>query len=129
MREPLAYYLDQEYPYLVIPDHVDGGYVIRYPDLPGCITQVDDPAEIASMAEEIKELWLASEHEHGEEIPPPAGGSDYSGKFVVRLPRSLHRSLAEAAEREGVSLNAYVTAVLARSDAQRRIERRREAIE
>ena len=31
----------------------------------------------------------------------------YSGKFVVRVPKSLHRSLAAAAEREGVSLNQY----------------------
>lgn len=38
----------------------------------------------------------------------------YSGKFVARLPKSLHRELAQAAEREGVSLNALVNVALAR---------------
>lgn len=33
---------------------------------------------------------------------------DYSGKLVLRIPRSLHRALKEAAEMEGVSLNQYM---------------------
>ena len=127
-RQPLAFYLAQPYPYVVEPDHEEGGFVVSFPDLPGCMTQVEDAAEIASMADEIRELWLTSAWEQDLEIPLPVA-VDYSGKFVVRLPRSLHRSLAEAAEREDVSLNAYVTAVLARGDAQRRVERRLEALE
>jgi len=35
-----------------------------------------------------------------------------SGKFVVRLPRSLHAALEAEAEREGVSLNQLVVAKL-----------------
>ncbi len=128
MREPLSYYLNQAYPYTVTPDLEDGGFVIHFPDLPGCMTQVDDPAEIASMADEIRVLWLRSEYAHGDDIPLPVDVADYSGKFVVRLPRSLHRALAESAERDGVSLNAYVTAVLARGDAQRAVERRLDAL-
>lgn len=127
MRQPLAFYLDQPYPYVVEPDAEVGGYVISYPDLPGCMTQVEDAAEIAPMADEIRELWLESVWKQGLDIPLPAP-VEYSGKFVVRLPRSLHRALAESAERDGVSLNAYVTAVLARGDAQRAVERRLEAL-
>ncbi len=33
---------------------------------------------------------------------------DYSGKLVLRIPRSLHKSLKEAAKVEGVSLNQYM---------------------
>lgn len=40
---------------------------------------------------------------------------EYSGKFLVRLPKSLHRQLAEEAEREGVSLNQWITAILSRA--------------
>ena len=39
---------------------------------------------------------------------------EFSGKVVLRIPRSLHRSLKEAADREGVSLNQYVLYKLAR---------------
>jgi predicted RNase H-like HicB family nuclease len=110
-RLPLSYYLEQEYPYTVIPD--EGSYFIKFPDLPGCMTQVESPAEIAAMAEEIRTLWIEGEYEDGHDIPEPVSTSGYSGKFVVRLPKSLHRELAEGAEREGVSLNAWVNHLLA----------------
>lgn len=41
-----------------------------------------------------------------------------SGKFVVRLPRSLHAALEAEAEREGVSLNQLVVAKLAMQMSQ-----------
>ncbi|MCA1670005.1 MAG: type II toxin-antitoxin system HicB family antitoxin, partial [Thermomicrobia bacterium] len=53
---------------------------------------------------------------------------EYSGKFNLRLPRSLHRKLAESADQEGVSLNQYAMQVLARGDAQTKIERHLEAL-
>lgn len=48
-----------------------------------------------------------------------AGGGyeDYSGKFTVRLPRSLHQALVDRAEKEGVSLNLFVTNALSRTVA------------
>jgi hypothetical protein len=45
------------------------------------------------------------------------GFDDYSGKFTVRLPRSLHQALVDRAEREGVSLNLFVTNALSRTVA------------
>jgi predicted RNase H-like HicB family nuclease len=53
--------LESLYPYRVEPEE-EGGYVIVYPDLPGCMTQVEDAAEIGPMAEEIRELWLETAH-------------------------------------------------------------------
>lgn len=47
-------------------------------------------------------------------------GGDYlkfSGKFTVRLPKSLHQALVARAEREGVSLNLFVTNALSRTVA------------
>jgi RNA polymerase sigma-B factor len=39
-----------------------------------------------------------------------AGG--HSGRLLLRMPRPLHDDLAEAAEREGMSLNRFITATL-----------------
>lgn len=41
----------------------------------------------------------------------------FSGKFTVRLPKSLHHALVERAEKEGVSLNLFVTNALSRTVA------------
>ena len=120
--------LAKVYPYTVVPDTEDGGFVIDFPDLPGCMTQVEDASEIAAMADEVRRLWIPSQWKHGERIPEPSLPATHSGKFMVRLPRILHRDLARSAEREGTSLNAYVTALLARGDAQARIERKLDAI-
>lgn len=105
----LDYYLAQEYPYTVVPD--DGSFFVQYPDLPGCMTQVEDAADIPAMAQEIKELWFETALEEGIDIPEPVT-IEYSGKFVVRLPKSLHQSLARRAEQEGTSLNSYVVHLL-----------------
>ena len=62
-----------------------------------------------------------------DSLPEPPVRPDpreYSGKFNVRLSRALHRSLATAAKKNGVSLNHYVSDLLARGDAQARIDLR-----
>ena len=44
--------------------------------------------------------------------------SSHSGRLLLRMPPSLHAELAEAADREGQSLNAYITGVLADRDGE-----------
>ncbi len=126
-KKPLSYYLNLQYPFKVVADE-GGGYVIEYPDLPGCITQTEAAEEIGPTAEEARRLWITTEYEEGEEIPQPSYPEEYSGRFNVRLPRSLHRHLVALAEREGVSLNQCVVALLASAEVQaarRRAIRRR----
>lgn len=108
-RQPLSYYLALEYPYTVVPD--DGSYYIEYPDLPGCMTQVEEAQDIPEAAEEIRALWIEGEYEDGHDIPEPLS-TELSGKFVARVPKSLHRDLVQSAKREGMSLNSYVVALL-----------------
>ena len=48
----------------------------------------------------------------GEQAPSPFADRKYSGRFVVRVPPEVHRSLAIAAAEEGVSLNRLVNARL-----------------
>lgn len=127
-RKSLEGYLALEYPFQVIADP-DGGYVAIFPDLPGCMTQADTLAELATMAEDARRIWITTAFEHQIDIPLPSYPETYSGKFNLRIPRTLHRSLAEAAEGQGVSLNQYVLALLARGDAQARIEGRLASLE
>ncbi len=121
-------YLAMEYPFNVVADP-DGGYVIVFPDLPGCLTQIENLDEIGPMADEIRRLWIETEFDRGYEIPLPSFPEEYSGRFVLRIPPSLHRTLAERAKREKMSLNQYVTMRLTRGDAQSQIEARLDRIE
>ena len=120
-RKPLSDYLDLSYPFQAIADP-ESGFVIVFPDLPGCMTQVKTAEGVGPAAEEARRLWITTEYEEGEEIPSPSYPEEYSGKFQLRLPRSLHRRLAELAGREAVSLNQCVVALLALGEAQSRTE-------
>ena len=120
-RRPLAAYLALNYPYQALVDPDDGGYVAIFPDLPGCMTQADDLAELAVMAADAKSLWIESVYEDGHDIPLPSYPETHSGKFVARLPRSLHRTLAAQADRDGVSLNQHVVALLSAGTAAHEI--------
>ena len=122
-RLTLDEYLALEYPFNAIADP-DGGWVIEFPDLPGCLSQADTPDEIGSMAEEARRVWIKTTYADNGDIPLPSYPEEYSGKFNVRLPRSLHRRLAEGAAREGVSLNQYLSSLVATNDALRGVERR-----
>ena len=101
------------YPFNVLTDPA-GGYIVVLPDRPGCMTQAETLAEIPAVVvvEEDRQLWIETAFEDGEEIRPPFHTRGYRGKFLVRVPRTLHQRLAASAEREGVSLNQYVVALL-----------------
>lgn len=64
-----------------------------------------------------KKAWLEAALEEGIEIHEPDSLEEYSGQFKLRLPRSLHRSLAEHSQREGISMNQYCVYLLAKNDA------------
>lgn len=116
-------YMNLEYPFNVIADP-DGGYVAIFPDLPGCMTQAEDLDDLIEMAEDARRLWIEIGLEDGDEIPLPSPPKTYSGKFNIRLPKSLHRQLVESANAEGVSLNQHVVALLSGSATLVSIERR-----
>jgi len=84
-------------------------------ELPGCATEADSFEEVGEMIEDAMRLWIEVALDTGMEVPEPQEAPSFSGKFMVRVPRSLHKSLSEAAERDDVSLNAWVTTQLARA--------------
>ena len=63
---------------------------------------------------------MESMYEDGNEIPLPGNENkkQYSGKFNVRIPKSLHQKLDKMAEQEGVSLNHYLVSTLSRAVGQ-----------
>ena len=113
-RKPLKYYLDLHYPVTLIPAE-EGGYAVQIEDLPGCYSQGETVDEAMELIEEARKLWMESMYEDGNEIPLPSNQLEYSGKFNVRVPASLHRELARLALKEGVSLNQYVVYALSRT--------------
>ena len=123
-RKPLDHYLGLSYPFQAIADE-GGGWTVFFPDLPGCLSEADTPDEIGLMADEARRLWIETEYERGSDIPLPSMPGEYSGRFNLRIPKSLHRKLAETAEREGVSLNQLVTSLL--SDSQGRTQSSRQS--
>lgn len=105
----------------VIRDESDGlpGYVARVVELPGCLTQAEDFQALGEMIEDAMRAWIETALEDGRAIPEPRPTTKYSGKFLTRVPKSLHRQLVEAAERDGVSLNNLVNVILARAMGER----------
>jgi antitoxin HicB len=88
----------------------DGSYVLRSPDL------ADHSAQVGSLDEIGETMRAAIEQRAAEDAAlaaEAAKDAEYSGKFVLRLPRSMHRQLSELAEAEGVSLNQLALAFLA----------------
>lgn len=110
-RKPLEYYLGLKYP-VTLEASPEGGYFIEIEDLPGCYSQGETVEEALEMIEESRRLWLESAYEDGLDIPLPRDLEQYSGKFFIRAPKSLHRKLDQMAKREGVSLNQYLVSTL-----------------
>jgi antitoxin HicB len=115
--KPLDFYLHLPYTIEVTRDSGEevSGLFARVVELPGCMTQADTFAELEAMIEDAMRGWIEAALESGQDIPEPHPKVKYSGKFIVRVPRSLHRALVETAEREGVSLNMFVSTALGKA--------------
>lgn len=110
-------YLTINYRMEILEDKDEGGFVVTFPELPGCIT-CGETIEIAIQnALDAKKAWLEVAIEEGIEINEPDKLEDYSGQFKLRIPRSLHRSLAQHSRREGISMNQYCVYLLSKNDA------------
>ena len=110
-------YMAMSYRMEIVEDKDEGGFVISYPDLPGCITCGETVEEAIRNATDAKRAWLEAALEDEIEIQEPDSLEGYSGQFKLRIPRSLHKSLAEHSKREGISMNQYCVYLLSRNDA------------
>lgn len=75
------------------------------------------PAEAIKELETAYRLWLEVALEKGDKIPKPLSKTEnpeeFSGRFSVRLPKSMHMELAEKARKEEISLNQEILYLLA----------------
>lgn len=120
MSKTLEYYMSLPYRLEIVPDTEEGGYGARYPELPGCITCAETIEELVKNAEDAKRAWLKAALEEEIEIAEPSDEDDlsgFSGQFKLRMPKSLHKSLAIHAKQEGTSMNQYCLYLLTKNDA------------
>ena len=108
-----------EYPFEMRPLSAEegGGWLITFPDLPGCMSDGETPEEALTNGRDAVAAWIDAMHEAGRELPAP--GEPASGKFIARIPKSMHARLSARAQQEGVSMNALVSAFLAESLGRR----------
>ena len=87
-----------------------GGYLVEYPDIPGCMSDGETVEEAVANGREALRDCLDVFKETGRKIPKP---SIEAAQWRQRLPRTLYTKLTAQAENEGVSINSLVTAIIA----------------
>jgi antitoxin HicB len=110
------YYMKIPYTVKVVPS--ENGYFAQVEDLPGCRTWADNLEDLWPAVERAKRAWIEDALKSHKRIPKPTEAEEnqkYSGRILVRMPKSLHADLSRRASIEGVSLNQFVITILARA--------------
>lgn len=113
----IDYYLNLPYKLEIVPDIDEGGYAAKFPELPGCISVGETLESAINNANDAKREWITAALEEGVTIPEPSSYDDYSGQFKLRLPKSLHKLLADKSKEEGVSMNQYCVYLLSMNNS------------
>lgn len=123
MEKNLKYYMELRYPTQITEISIEdgGGYMIEIPLLKGCMSDGETIFEALENIKDAKMEWFTYMLENNLPIPEPIDVNKYSGKFVVRIPKSLHRTISEQSKMEGLSLNQYVANSLAYVAGQKQV--------
>jgi len=117
----LREYMNLPYTVLLRRDE-EGDVIARIKEFEGCVADGQDEMEALSNLEQVKALWITACLNNNIPIPSPFEDQELpSGKWLQRVPRSLHKKLTETAEIECVSLNQLVTSILAEAVGLRRV--------
>jgi len=111
----LEYYLKLDYEIKLrkIPEDEEGGWFAEILQLPGCMSDGKTPEEAIDNLDDAKKSWIETCLELGCTVPEPIT-DEFPGQLIVRIPKTLHRALAEIAKEEKVSLNQYINFQLSR---------------
>jgi antitoxin HicB len=96
-----------------------GGYLVEYPDIPGCMSDGETIDEAIANGRQALRDCVAVFQESGRKVPKP--GIE-AAQWRQRLPRTLYAKLTAQAESEGVSINSFVTAIIAEAIGSRRVQ-------
>jgi antitoxin HicB len=108
-------YTSRPYHLLLVRDGEDKAkpWTASVEELPGCTSHGKTSDQALGGIEAAMAKWIGIALEEGREIPEPKSAATHSGRLLLRMPRTLHADLTRASEREGVSLNQFITDVLA----------------
>lgn len=106
-----------DYPFTIrhLSKEEGGGYLIEFADLPGCMSDGETIDEAIENGQDAVNVWIETAKEMNRPIPKPGELESQSGKWVQRVPKSIHLRLVNRANEEGVSLNTLVIAMLSES--------------
>lgn len=109
------YYAGLPYHLTVVRDDEDKAkpWSASVEELTGCSSRGRTPEEALNAVRTSMTGWIELALEEGREIPEPKSPTSHSGRLLLRMPRTLHAELTRASDREGVSLNQFITDVLA----------------
>jgi predicted RNase H-like HicB family nuclease len=117
------------YPVEVFWSDEDEGFIAVARDLPGCSAWGESREDALTELRAAIDVWISAAKAAGNPIPAPSRPAltdSYSGKFLVRMGKSLHARLARDAEVEGVSLNQHVVQLLSYRAGERAWHRNRQ---
>jgi RNA polymerase sigma-B factor len=119
-RRPAQHHEHPPYRISVVRDHGNSEgreWTAQAEELPGCEAHGDTAEEAIRGIEAAIEEWIEDALAKGRELPDPRPTASYSGRLMLRMPRSLHAALSDAAEHDGVSLNQFIASSLERAVA------------
>lgn len=110
-----------EYRIIIQPLDADdgGGYLVRVPELPGCMADGETIEEAIKDVEGAIEQWIATAVSLGRPVPDPGSFASFSGKWVQRVSKRLHMELVTTAASEGISLNQLVVSLVSKGLGER----------
>ena len=115
-KKGIEYYMQLPYSILLheVEEEGEKYWIAEVPELPGCKSHGSTVEDAVKSVEEAKKDWILDSLKEGEEVPTPVERDRYSGRMLVRMSRSLHRSLSLIAEAEKLSLNQLIVTMLAK---------------
>jgi predicted RNase H-like HicB family nuclease len=100
-------------PYTIKIVKEDNIFYTEVEEIPGCWSEGNSVEEAYSNIKSAMKLWIENAIERNIEIPlPKSEEREYSGKFILRMPKELHKNLTERAEKEDISLNQFIVYLL-----------------
>lgn len=104
--------LKKPYTRRLVPDETQG-YTASIQEFPGCFAEGDTAEDALRNLDNAAASWITVSILNGREVRDPIDFAGCSGKVALRIPRSLHKEVAELAELENCSINQVLTAAIA----------------